>query len=108
MVTYRRVEFEQRIRSGAIVDHLDTVCVHKEGHLLTVSLATSPILGEHGAVIGLSVIAHDIEEDKRQLHRAQFMQSQLAAIVQSSQDAIFSKNVDGSLRTWNAGIDMIS
>jgi PAS domain S-box-containing protein len=54
-----------RIRSGNIVDHYETRRRRKDGTELLISLTVSPILDEHGVVIGASKIARDITEQVR-------------------------------------------
>src|SRR5262249_54072501 len=50
-----------------------------------------------GAILGVLGIARDITERKQ----AEEARSRLAAIVESSEDAILSKNLDGIVLTWN-------
>jgi PAS domain S-box-containing protein len=46
------------------VEHVETMRVAKDGHLLTVSLTISPIRDAGGRIIGASAIAHDITGSK--------------------------------------------
>jgi len=55
----------KQIARGEPVGHYETVRVRKDGTLLDISLAISPILDAHGAVVGASSIARDITEKKR-------------------------------------------
>jgi PAS domain S-box-containing protein len=91
------------IRQGRRVDHFETVRCRKDGSLIDVSLTISPIHAGDGHVIGASKIARDVTERKR-LERDAF---RLAAIVNSSDDAIVSKDLNAIVQTWNAGAERI-
>ena len=92
-----------RVSQGLGVDHFETVRRRKDGSLIHISLTVSPILGSDGTVIGASKIARDIS-GRRQLEREAM---RLAAIVESSDDAIVSKNLDGVIQTWNKSAERI-
>jgi PAS domain S-box-containing protein len=92
-----------RIASGERVDHYETQRVDSSGKRFEVSLTLSPIRDAAGHVIGVSKIARDISE-RRRLDTARLM---LAAIVESSDDAIISKNLDGIITSWNASAERL-
>jgi two-component system CheB/CheR fusion protein len=48
------------IRRGEHVDHYESIRLHKDGRLLTVSLTISPIVNSQGQIVGASKIARDI------------------------------------------------
>ena len=52
------------IRSGEGVDHYETVRRRKDGTLIDVSLSVSPIIDDHGKVVGAAKIARDISQQK--------------------------------------------
>jgi PAS domain S-box-containing protein len=54
-----------RIRSGARVDHFETVRRRKDGGLVDVSITVSPIRNADGAIVGASKVARDISERKK-------------------------------------------
>lgn len=93
----------ERIGRGEQVEHFETVRRRQDGALIDVSLTLSPIYDTRGRVIGVSHIARDITEKRRLEQRLQ----QLAAIVESAEDAIISKTLDGTILTWNAGAERI-
>ena len=93
----------ENVRSGAGIDHYETVRRRKDGTTLDVSLAASPIRNSAGAVVGASKIVRDITVSKR-MEREAF---RLAAIVSSSDDAIISKDLNGIVLTWNRGAERI-
>ena len=94
---HEEVEVIRKIRAGQRIEHFETVRRCKDGSLRHVSLTISPIRNEHGIVVGAFKIARDIAE-KKQLDRARL---HLAAIVESSDDAIASKDLDGIITSWN-------
>jgi len=86
-----------RLRSGERVDHFETIRRRKDGALLELSLTISPVRDAQGAVIGASKIARDISERKLAGRSALL----LSAIVDSSDDAIISKDLNGVITSWN-------
>ena len=93
----------ERIGRGERVEHFDTVRMRKNGYLIHVSVAISPITAKDGTVIGASHVARDITESAG----LELARSHLAAIVESSDDAIISKNLDGIVQTWNKGAERL-
>lgn len=93
----------RRIRNGERIDHYETVRKHKDGRLIDISLSVSPILGSDGRVVGASKIARDITQRKR----AQTEIEKLAAIVDSTSDAIITKDLSGIITSWNKGAESV-
>ena len=94
-------EILEKIRRGGRADHLETVRVSKGGVLRHVALTISPIRDRNGDIVGASHVAREIT-DRRRLEAAN---AQLAAIVEYSEDAIVSKDLNGVIRTWNASAE---
>jgi PAS domain S-box-containing protein len=57
-----------QIRSGAAVEHYETIRQRKDGSLIEISLSVSPIHDRTGKIVGASKIARDITE-RKQLER---------------------------------------
>ena len=93
----------RRIRSGEGVDHYETVRRAKDGRPVEVSLTVSPIKTPDGTVIGASKIVRDVTLTKRFERDARHF----AALVASSDDAIISKTLDGTVVTWNAAAERL-
>lgn len=53
-----------RLRRGEHIDHYEAVGRRKDGRLIDVSLTISPIVDEHGKIVGASKIARDLGERK--------------------------------------------
>jgi PAS domain S-box-containing protein len=92
-----------RVSHGESVDHFDTVRQRKNGSLIDISLTVSPVKDAHGRVVGASKVAREITERKR----AERSTALLAAIVDSSDDAIVSKTLDGIITSWNPSAERI-
>ena len=90
-----------RIRRGEKLEHFETVRVAKDGRRLQVSLTISPVTDDTGRIIGASKIARDITERRR----LQNERRHLAAIIDSADDAIVSKDLNGVIQSWNGGAE---
>ena len=88
-----------KIRAGERLDHFETTRLRKNGERFPISVTISPIKDERGTVIGASKIARDIS-DRRRAEESRF---RLAAIVDSAEDAIISKDLNGIITSWNQG-----
>jgi diguanylate cyclase (GGDEF)-like protein/PAS domain S-box-containing protein len=91
------------VRGGRPVRHFETERLAKGGRRVDVSLTISPIRDESGPVIGASTIARDVGERRRAEQAAQ----RLAAVVDSSEDAIIGLSPDGVIQNWNRGAGRI-
>jgi len=100
---HEEVELLRRLQQGERIEHFETVRVARDGRRVNVSLTVSPIKNEYGEVIGASKIARDISD--RVL--GQEVRNQLAAIVESSDDAIVSKSLEGIVQSWNKGAERV-
>ncbi len=86
-----------KIKAGQQVEHLETNRVRQDGTVVPVSLTIAPIRDEDGAIVGASTVHRDVTEQRQAIEAAQRM----AAIVESSDDAIISGSLDGSVTSWN-------
>ncbi len=86
-----------QIQQGKRIENLETVRVHKDGHLLEVSLTISPIKDAAGDIIGVSKIARDITEQKR-LEQAQ-RATRKAAEEASRMKSVILDNMSHEIRT---------
>jgi len=93
----------RRVRSGEGVTHFETVRIRKDGQRIDVSLTVSPIVTADGRIVGASKIARDITERRRLERDARHF----AAIVESSDDAIVSKDLNGTILSWNRAAERL-
>jgi PAS domain S-box-containing protein len=91
----------RRISRGESVAHYEAMRVRKDGTLFPVELTVSPVRNVSGRIVGASSVKRDIS-DRR--HAAE-VSSRLAAIVQSSDDAIVSKTLAGVVLDWNGAAE---
>ncbi len=86
-----------KVRAGEQIAHFETERVRKDGRFIFVSLTISPVRDSQGTVIGVSKIARDITEQRQM----DITRVRLAAIVESADDAILSKDLNGKITSWN-------
>jgi len=91
------------IKKGIRIQHFQTSRIAKDGEELPISLTVSPVKDKEGNIIGISKIARNISKERKAAERHEI----LAAIVESSDDAIISKDLNGIILSWNTGAQKI-
>jgi PAS domain S-box-containing protein len=87
----------RRLKEGQRITHQETVRLTNTGERVLVSLTISPIKDENDNVIGAAKFARNISQQKN----ADESRFRLAAIVESADDAIISKDLNSIVKTWN-------
>jgi PAS domain S-box-containing protein len=92
-----------RALNGVVVVADHTVLIARDGTEQPIDDSAAPMLDESGAPVGAVLVFRDVTERRR----AEEAQARLAAIVESSQDAIISKSLESIVRTWNAAAERL-
>jgi PAS domain S-box-containing protein len=100
---YQEIAMLERVWRGEPISHFEAALLAKDGRTVDVSMTVSPVLDSGGRVIGASKIGRDIGKQKT----SDLAQMRLAAIVQSSDDAIVSKDLNGIVISWNAAAERV-
>ncbi|HEX5460642.1 MAG TPA: PAS domain S-box protein [Steroidobacteraceae bacterium] len=86
------------LETGGIVGLANhTVLITRDGRRIPIDDSGAPVRLANGELIGIVVVFRDVTERKR----AELTRAWLAAIVESSDDAIASKTLDGIVTSWN-------
>jgi PAS domain S-box-containing protein len=84
----------EALRRGERVEHYETERMHKDGRIIPVSLAVSPIKNAGGEIIGASAVARDVTERRRlEREREQLLAREQAARREAEQARNLSTEV---------------
>jgi PAS domain S-box-containing protein len=87
------------LAEGRPVHNEDVLMEQPSGRRIVVRVNIDPIRDQAGRVVG----AVNVFEDVTERRRAEHAQAHLAAVVESSDDAIVTKSLEGTITSWNAG-----
>ena len=93
----------ERVARGEQILRFETTRIRKDGSIVPIELTVTPVRDHSGTIVGASSIKRDLTER----HQAAETLARLASIVETSDDAILSKTLDGIVVTWNAGAERI-
>jgi PAS domain S-box-containing protein len=92
------------LREGAVVGLANhTILTAKDGREIAIDDSGAPIRASGGRIIGVILVFRDVTERRR----AEETRAALAAIVESSDDAIIGTSLDGVIRSWNKGAERV-
>ena len=94
---------DRALREGRIVALANhTVLITKDGIERCIDDSAAPIR-EGGEILGVVLVFRDVSEQRA----AQIERARLAAIVNSSEDAILGQAFDGTVTNWNVGAERL-
>jgi PAS domain S-box-containing protein len=105
-ITRARAEnpVEKVLQTGYVVGLANhTVLITRDLRDLPIDDSAAPIRDESNQLIGVVLIFRDVSERRR----TEMARSYLAAIVESSDDAIIGKTLEGVITSWNRGAEEI-
>jgi PAS domain S-box-containing protein len=92
------------LREGKVVGLANhTVLIAQDGAEVPIDDSAAPICAESGLILGTVLVFRDITERRR----AEAASRLLSSIVESSDDAIISKDLNGIVTSWNKGAERI-
>ncbi|MEO6445290.1 MAG: chemotaxis protein CheB [Gemmatimonadaceae bacterium] len=102
-----QVDVEERVSRGESIENLETTRLHKSGTTVDVSLSVSPIADARGAIVGVTSIAKDITERRRQHLALQNSEIRLRHAIEIETVGVVFLSPDGEIREANDAFERL-
>ena len=98
----------EKVKRGARVPPFETVRVRKDGELIDVSVAVSPLKDPAGRIVGVSAITHDIGDRKRVERELRKLSARLLKMQDEERRNIARELHDGAIQGLAAAVINLS
>jgi PAS domain S-box-containing protein len=102
-IPHRECWMAKALRDGRSYTEQEILIERPDGSRRLTLAYANPFLDERGKVVGAVNVLVDITDRRR----TELARSQLATIVESTDDAIISKNLNGVIQSWNAAAERL-
>jgi two-component system sensor histidine kinase/response regulator len=97
-----------RVRRGERIDHYETRRQRKDGSIVDVSVAISPITDRTGTLIGAAAIARDLTERKRVAEALQIAETRYREFVEDANDMVYTHDLAGTFTALNRAAERLT
>ncbi len=94
-------QFSEKIKQGKKIQHYETLRMKKDGTIINISAALSPVFDVAGKLVAISAIVRDVTERIRAEEALRESEARLRQFYESDMIGVFYFNLDGSITDAN-------
>jgi PAS domain S-box-containing protein len=98
----------EKIKQGKKIQHYETSRVRKDGTIINISVALSPIFDATGKLTAISAIARDITESKKAEETIRLSNIYNRSLIEASLDPLVTIGPDGKITDVNVATELIT